>query len=271
MKIKELTVSRTGVIPGGAYENLRPGYSMTLELADGDDHKAVMTEANEYLRMVFDAEANAAKTDLIASLYAGIRFYEKDGRKYPSVTSILFYGKDFHMAEHELAQYAARGTIVGEMVEAYLTRCDPLDDWIYPDEIECLKEDVATLLNGSLNMHWDQCAYKAFVKQFSDKIDVDKIQGVVFNDEHLYAGTYDILGLYDKKKAIMDCKCGGYDMRQLAAYAMCLKDVDRCVVLPVGPTDNKCGYKKPVICDAVQKEFEGFLKARAKFRSRFGI
>jgi hypothetical protein len=29
--------------------------------------------------------------------------------------------------------------------------------------------------------------------------------------------------------------------------------------------------KKPVICDTIQTEYEEFLKARAKFKRRFGI
>ena len=69
----------------------------------------------------------------------------------------------------------------------------------------------------------------------------------------------------------MDIITGGFDMRQLVAYAVCLEGIEQVVVLPVGPTDNKCGYKRPVVCDTVQKEYAEFLKTRAKFKQRFGI
>lgn len=109
------------------------------------------------------------------------------------------------------------------------------------------------------------------MEKYRDKIKVEKFQNEVFNDEALYAGRYDILGEFDGVRSIMDIKSGGWDFRQLAAYAVCVGDIEQLVVIPVKPTDNKCGYVKPVINDTVQKEYEEFLKARAKFKQRFGI
>jgi len=267
MKVKEVTVSLSGVIPVAAYENLRPGYSITIEVQDYDDHEAILNDMNAYLRKVFDHASNGAKADLIAQQYAGIRLYDKDGRKYPSVTSILNYGKEWRVTEDELSQYAARGTIVGEMVETFLKT----GKWPDPTTVPALAEEVSILLGGSLNMSWDQCSHKAFCEKYAKEIRVEAVQGTVFNDEALYAGTFDIVGTYYGKRSLMDVKCGGWDMRQLAAYAMCLEGIEQLVILPVGPTDNKCGYKKPVVCDTIQKEYEAFLKARAKFRQRFGL
>ncbi len=72
-------------------------------------------------------------------------------------------------------------------------------------------------------------------------------------------------------RSVIDIKCGTFDWRQLAAYARCLDGVEQLVILPVGPTDNKCGYQKPKPNKSIQKEFEEFLKARAKFKNRFGV
>ena len=267
IKVKEVTVSLSGVIPVAAYENLRPGFSMTVELIDGQDVKKVITECQQYLHSVFEAESNRGKADLIDKQYSNIRFYEKDGKKYPSVTSIIGWDKEWKVTEDELRQYASRGTIVGEIVEHYLSK----GEWIDPTQVPSLREDVSVLMSGSLMFTWEQCSHKAFLEQFGDKIKVENVQGTVFNDENLYAGTYDIFGSYESVKSLMDVKCGGYNMMQLAAYAMCLEGVQQLVVLPVGPTDNKCGYKKPVVCDTIGKEFEEFLKVRAKFRKRFGV
>lgn len=267
MKIKEITVSLSGVIPVAAYENLRPSFSITVEPINRESPEKIIADLQQYLHTVFENESNRGKADLIDKEYSNIRFYEKDNKKYPSVTSILNWDKQWRVTDDELRQYASRGTIVGEMVETFLR----IEEWIDPTEYPLLREDVSILMSGSRMFTWEQCTHKAFCEKFGERIKVEQCQGTVFNDEALYAGTYDILGIYDGVKSIIDVKCGGYDMRQLAAYAICEKDVEQLVVLPVGPTDNKCGYKRPVVCDTIQKEFEEFLKVRAKFRARFGI
>jgi hypothetical protein len=267
MKVKEITTGLSGVIAIAAYENLRPSFSMTVEPIDGEEPEKIFKSCMEYLHTLMEHESNRGKADLIDKQYSNIRFYEKDGKKYPSVTSILGWDKQWQVTDDELQQYASRGTIVGEMVEKFLET----GQWIEPTEVPSLREDVSILMSGSLMFTWEQCSHKAFCEQFAKKIKVADIQRTVYNEENLYAGTEDILGYYDGKKSVMDVKCGGYDMRQLAAYAVCETEVEQLVILPVGPTDNKCGYKRPVICDTIGKGFEEFLKARAKFKQRFGI
>lgn len=267
MKIKEITVSLSGVIPVAAYENLRPGFSITVEPINGEEPEKIIAELQQYLHTVFENESNRGKADLIDKQYSNIRFREKDGKKYPSVTSILGWDKDWHITDDELRQYASRGTIMDVIITEFLTT----GKWIDPTQIQTLREDVSVLMSGSLMLTWEQCSHKSFMAQYQKKINVKKFHGTVFNDEALYSGEWDILGNYDGVRSIMDIKHGQFDMRQLAAYAICEKDIEQLVILPVGPTDNKSGYKRPVICDTIQKEFEEFLKARAKFKQRFGI
>ena len=266
-KIKEITVSLSGVIPVAAYENLRPGFSITVEPINGEEPEKIIAALQQYLHTVFENESNRGKADLIDKQYSNIRFYEKNGKKYPSVTSILSWDKQWRVTNDELQQYASRGNIVEAIIEEFLKT----GEWLDPRETPRLKEDVSILMSGSLMFTWGNCSHKAFMKIYRNKIQAETFQGTVFNDEALYAGTYDIVGKYDTIRSIMDIKSGVFDMRQLAAYAMCEKDIKQLVVLPIGPTDNKSGYKRPVICDTVQKEFTEFLKARAKFRRRFGI
>jgi len=267
VKIKEITVSLSGVIPVAAYENLRPGFSITVEPIDGESPEKIIGELQQYLHTVFENESNRGKADLIDKQYANIRFREKNGKKYPSVTSILGWDKDWHITDDELRQYASRGTIMDALISAFLSS----GDWIDPTQIPSLREEVSVLMSGSLMLTWEQCSHRAFMTKYRDKIQVDEFHGTVFNDEALYSGEWDILGKYDGVRSIMDIKHGQWDMRQLAAYAICELDIEQLVILPIGPTDNKCGYKKPIVCDTIQKEFEEFLKARAKFKQRFGI
>lgn len=267
LKVKEITVGLSGVIPVAAYENLRPSFSMTVEPVNGEDPKEVVAVLQQYLHDVFEHESNRGKADLIDKQYANIRFYEKDGKKYPSVTSIIGWDKDWHVTEDELRQYGSRGSIMDVIVTEFLQT----GKWIDPLTIPSLKEDVSILMSGSLRFTWETCSHKSFMEKYRNKIKAEKFQQAVFNDENLYAGMYDILGLFEGSKSIMDIKSGGFDMRQLAAYAICEKDIEQLVILPIGPTDNKCGHKKPIICNTIQAEFREFLKARAKFKQRFGI
>ena len=265
--IEEISASLSGVIPVAAYENLRPSYSMTVKPIGEQDPKEIFTIIEKVLHERFELEANRAKTDLIEKQYTNIRFREKNGKKYPSVTSILGWNKQWAVTVDQLKQYAARGTIVEWLILDYLKG----GVWPNPIDVLALKEDVAILLGGSCGFSWANCTHEAFMEKYKDKIKIEKTKGVVFNDELLYSGEYDILGEYDGVRSIMDIKSGTFDMRQLAAYAICEKDIEQLVILPVGPTDNKCGYKKPVICTTIQDEYKKFTEARSKFRLRFGV
>jgi hypothetical protein len=267
MKTKEISVGLSGVISTASWENLRPSFNIVAELEEGETDEECFAKLRGTLRAQFEMEANRAKTDLIEKQYSNIRFREKDGKKFPSVTSILDWDKTWRVTQDELNQYAARGTIVHKLIEIYYKT----GEWKIPVEIDELKEEVAILLGGSLGFSWTDCTHELFIEKYGDKIKVEKTEQIVFNDEILYSGQYDLKGSYDNVSAIIDFKTGAYDMRQLAAYAVCETGIKRLVVLPVGPTDNKCGYKKPVICDTINDQFKDFLKARKKFRLRFGI
>lgn len=267
MKVTKIGVSLSGTIPTASYENLKPGFSIEIEINDNKDVRKAFQHGRKFLHEMMSKEENQAKADYLSRVYANFRWYEADGKRYISVTTVLGIGLDFHMPDQELNQYASRGTVVGHLVETYLAG----GGWIDPEKCPKLQEDVEVLVRGNLGLHWSQCSHVEFCEQFGDKITIEKTQGVVINKEALYGGTYDILGTYEDKRSVMDIKSGTFDMRQLAAYAVCLEGIEQLVVLPVGPTENKCGYKKPVVCTTIQKKYAEFLKARAKFKHRFGI
>jgi hypothetical protein len=267
MKIKEITASLSGVISNGPYENLRPGFSMTVEPINGESPEKIFNNCMEYLHTLMALEDNRAKTELTEKQYTNIRFREKDGIKYPSVTSILFWNAEWQVSPDHLQQLASRGIVVESLIFEYIKT----GEWKDPTTMLWIAEDVAILKSGSSHLSWDDCSHQAFMKEYGDKLKNVSFHGEVFNDEYLYSGEYDIVGEFDGKKSLIDIKCGGYDFRQLAAYARCLEGIEQLVIFAVGPTDNKCGYKKPIICTTIQSEFEEFLKARAKFRKQFGV
>ena len=119
MKIKEIKASISGVIPIASYENLKPYYEISADLSEGEDVDACIKQLDATLRWHFDQASNRAKADVIEKQYAGVRFYEKNGKKYPSVTSILGWNVDWKISEDELQQYGSRGNIIHKIIELY--------------------------------------------------------------------------------------------------------------------------------------------------------
>ena len=60
MKIKEIKSSLSATVPIGAYENLKPGFEMTVELADGDSAEAAFKHINGYLKGMLESFSNNA-------------------------------------------------------------------------------------------------------------------------------------------------------------------------------------------------------------------
>ena len=275
MSVKEISVGLSGTIPSGAYENLKPSYNMVIDIAPGDDPQKAFNKARAILRDMFELEVNRAKVDLIDKQYGNIRFYEKDGKKYPSVTSILGWDKDWKISEDQLNQYGSRGTIVHKLIEMYLI--DGI--WMNPEEMPELAEDVAIVLGGSLGLHWDDCSHEAFFEAHGKDIVIDEMEVEVINTEVGYGGRFDAVGTYKDKPAIFDWKTGSvHDFRQLSAYATAwykatdtALPIETLVIAPVGKTDNKSGVMKPKVSEGLESEYKAFLKARKSFKLRFGI
>lgn len=269
MKIKEIEVSLSGTIPSGAYENMKPGFRMVIEIQEGENEQVAFSDGRACLRDMFEQEVNRAKVDMIDKVYDNIRFYEHEGKKYPSVTSILGWDKDWRITEDELNQYASRGTIVHRLIEVYLTE----KIWAKPEELADLTEDVAIVMGGSKKLHWDDCSYKAFFEAHGKDIEITEMEKEVINTEIGYGGRLDAVGTYKGEPAIFDWKTGSvHDFRQLSAYASCLDmPVKALVIAPVGKTDNKSGVMKPKVTNALESEFKAFKKARNIFKRRFGI
>lgn len=272
MKVKEIHMGLSGVIPIASYENLRPSFDVTLETVEGEDPEVLevlFAKIRKILHSQFEVEENRAKTDLIEKQYQNIRFRVKDGKKYPSVTSITKWDKDWKISDDELQQYGARGTVWHKLIEEFIKS---KGIWPEPDMLPDLKGDLITLATGSLKLDWRSCSAKKFFAQFGKDFEFLKTEQTVFNDENLYSGRYDALAKYKGKLSIVDFKTGtSYHHKQLAAYAVCEKGIEQTVICPVGFTKNKSGVMKPDVTDDIQGNFKQFLRDRTKFRQRFGI
>ena len=97
MNIKEIHVGLSGVIPQGAYENLRPSFDITVEPEDGEDRDKIFTECRNYLRQLFDHEANRSKADLIEINGYGAIFANNKSNIYFYI--VLFTYRPFTLQE----------------------------------------------------------------------------------------------------------------------------------------------------------------------------
>ena len=269
MKIKEISVGLSGVISVASFENFRPSFTAAVEIQDGDNIEECFAVLRDDLRKQFNMEANRAKTDLIEKQYSHIRFREHNGKKYPSVTSILSWNTDWRISDDELMQYAARGTVVHRLVEEYIKT----GKWVEPETLPELKDDLIILATGSLKLRYEVCSHKEFFAQYGKDFEWVKTEVEVFNDEIMYSGRYDGLAKYKGKLTLIDFKTGSnYCHAQTAAYAVASGEkIEKLLICPVGPTKNKCGYQKPNVTEDIKGNYKKFLKAREKFRQRFGV
>lgn len=279
MKIKTIEVETSfgGVISEAPYENIRPAYRdcVVIDIDDNDNEAEIRNKyrnelQNEQIRE-FDLLKNKMKTQLIEMQFKKIAFREKDGKKYPRVSSIISWMKEWKISENSLMQYAARGSIVHKLIEYYINN----QVWLTLDELSQREPDSnndIVLLGGNLKLSIDDCSYKEYFEKYGKEFEFDKTEEIVFNEDYFYTGRIDAEGKYNGKKSIIDFKTGSArEFKQLAAYAKCRDNIEQLVICPVGPTENKSGVINPVVSIDIEGEFRKFLKDRADFKKRFGI
>jgi hypothetical protein len=279
MKIKEVTYAKSGVIAKAAYENLRPSYSFTAELDKEDNVEDVLKHLKGIVDNQFELDEYTAKVSLVEKQFANMRLYPVNGFKYPSITSVLGWDKDWYISEGELSQYGAIGTIIHKVFEDAIINYQKTGEliWKEPEEFPELQKEISMVRGGSLQLDWNDYSYKTFGNEYIPKLGkICAMEETVANDEIKTAGTLDILAPFGDKLSIIDLKSGAYDFRQLAFYGNTWsvlngKDVEQMVIFPLGKTDNKSGYKKPIINTDIAGEWKEMLKARETFKKRFGI
>ena len=178
------------------------------------------------------------------------------------------WDKEWRIPKYELKQYAARGTIVHKLIHLYVTT----NEWLDPNGMEDLQDEVNLLLSGNLKLHWKDCSHKKFMEKFGSDIGkVEAMEEIVFNKELFYSGTPDLVAPFKGLKSIIDYKTGAYDFASLAGYAGCIDGIKQLVIFPVGKSKNVSGFSKPIIKTDWKDDWQRFVGMRKRFRENFGI
>jgi len=276
-KTIEVGASFGGKIPTGSYENMNPNFfaKEVFEFEGTEEEiqdliKRRQDDLHKLCLSNFEAVAIQARIQKIQNDRKDFRWYEKDGEKFISVTSILNYDVDFYVDENELKQYAAQGTVIDARVKHLIKT----GEWVDASKIEGITSELFILKTGSLKLSLEAGDFPAFLKKHP--LDDMKVGEPIFNLEHRYAGTPDIicksgglLTVADVKRNVTTENKIKYLM-QTAAYAKGLSGIQQLILIPLNDKTEQ-GFSKPIITTEVDRYFDLFLAKRNEFRKIYGI
>lgn len=290
----EISASFTGKISTGQFENESPFFAVkeVIEEEPGVDTPITDAEVKERQQLLqelcyaqFKRHADQAYAERIAKKYTEIRFYDgKDGLKYPSVTSIINMDAQFFVSPDELAQCAARGTVIHKQVEIFLGT----GEWKAPKDIAEVSPCYLTVIKGSLGLDMEDVDFRGFYADYPFK--VLSLESVLLNHEYRYAGRRDIKCIIESANpgkwakiegikfdvpTILDIKTGTSldktkGLTQQAAYAKCDEDVEQIGLIHLNK-EVKQGFSAPVVTTNIDRYFALFMKTRNDFKTRYAI
>ena len=278
-RVIEITASVSAKIPTGQYENYSPFYSVKEIVKCNGNADELINQRTSELRALLgkklDEDYENIRIENIKKTRQDIRFYERGGKQYPSVTSILSAIEPINFDPDKLRQYASRGTIVHAQVDHFFKTGKWEDD---VTKIPGTKLGYIIVTQGSEKLKWSDCNFQGFWEKNGKDFNVNNTELKLYNDEYIYAGTCDVLCEYQGKKTIADIKTAStYDngkldkfFRQLSAYARCLEGVEQMVIIPLNPS-NKSGFGAPIVETDIDRYFAAFLQDRSAFKTIYGI
>lgn len=293
MRITEITVNLSAVIPTGSYQNYKPMYEIKAALESGEDPKVCMEAAREEIRKMFAQDwARLRSKDKIDYLNKA-RFYEEGNKRLPSVTTVLGWSELLYklrnpdlfkfggVEEDELAEYAARGTVVHRGVFQWFE--DTKGGKAVPPEYQIVTSFsdlvVEQILLSESKLLVSDCNWLGFWAKHGERISFKFGERKIVNAEEGFAGRLDYYGLWDKEPAVFDIKTASkYDERkklsyfkQMAAYASGLKGVKKpkwLVIIPLNPS-NKSGFGEPLVAENSDNLLNSFRQDLKQFKADF--
>lgn len=285
---RKITVeaSFSGVLPVGSFSNMRPGFLARMEF-DGEygsieEYKLAIEGAQNELQEIcyrnFESEAVKAKVIKVQEDLKNFRFYEVDGEKFPSVSSITSYDKEFFVKDEDLDLYCAQGNIIDAEIRNFVKT----GVWTESkDLIECtadrfILKTKSTASGKKLSLFgWN-------FKGFLEKYPIAKLVSVekpIFSRKHRIAGTPDLIGEYNGLKTLVSIKRTKSEVDnyiQEAGYSLCegMEDIKQFMVVEMKSEEdggNKQGFSKPSVTTDVARYQELFLRKRSEVLKIYGV
>jgi len=244
-KTIEVTYANSMKINKGNYEQEAPLYSAKTIL-DIDDEYSENIEGIELsrLRGVVDplllAHYQAARKDT-----GHLRVRVKDGKKYPSVTSII------NPDELKIdPAYGLRGTEIHRLINEF---------------IDCRGQEWEEPKINISPLKYEDIKYKEWFEQSDFNFETDKFEQnkVFYNEDFIFSGEIDLLV---DNRHLYEFKTGTWKIEQIAAY---WKTLNLEVSAIIG--DLKRAKSIEFHTDQLTQGWEKFLILRGKFLQRFGI
>lgn len=286
---RKLTIeaSFAGVLPVGAFSNMRPGFLARMEFEQEfqteDEVSLCIETAQQELQEIcyknFELEATKAKIIKIQADLKNFRFYKIDGEKYPSVTSIAGYDKDFfNVSDEDLKIYCAQGNIIDAEIRNFIKT------GVYKhsqDLLECTADRFilkSRALSSGKNLSLNGWNFQGFLEKFPIK-DLVSCEKPVHNKQYLYAGTPDLIGEFNGLKTLISIKRTKSETENLiqeSAYSKCegMEGIKQMMVVEMkseADGGNKQGFSKPIVSTEIDKYFELFLMKRSEVKKIYGV
>ena len=251
-KSLEIVYSRSLKLNKGNYQQDAPMWSekMCLELNGQSDEEIAVLEQTEYQKLKDRIDSRAeTEWNRTALELSGLRVREKDGKRFPSVTSILkpepYTGNP---------EYGTRGTEIHRLCNKFMSE----GVW---DEPTIKLEKIS----------FEQIKYREFFAKHEKRLDFKKHKTniEVYNDKWIYSGEVDLICSVDGLLTLVDLKTGGWDWPQLVAYEKC----GTGKVKQLAVFDLKSGeiHLLEVGGKEYQEHWENFIHKRGQFFARFGV
>jgi hypothetical protein len=199
----------------------------------------------------------------------GHRIYICDGKKYPSVTTIIGDNVKFFVPDEHLKQLAARGTIIHKLCEIYVTE----GIWKKPEDVPEIANELKIVSEGDSKLDMSGYNFPGFRAKFPFQL--ISCETKVKNNDMMYAGTQDLKVTVNGVVTLYDVKSGKppkeQTFMQLAAYAKCHgnEDVAQLGIIYLG--GNKQGFSTPVMTTEIDKYFNMFRIERETYKNKYGI
>ena len=279
----KITVSFSGVIPIGEFENERPTFGLEEEVGYSD-LSSVLTRQDELYgacRTMFERAEQQSLVKKIQKAMEGVKITTIDGIPHPSVTSVISW--DFKPDDNIKAK-GFRGNIIHAQIEDYWQT----KEWKDATKISACFDDIVSLkkLNAEkgFDITWDNINFLNFLKNYPIEPISFEVNGV--NKEHRYTGKPDLKGIPKGEKweklevaavpTLFDYKTGSFDewrhFKQGTAYWHLdgNEDIQQFVIIPLDGEPQQ-GFSKPKVLTNKDKYWDAFLKDRERFKKLFGV